>query len=201
MPENYIQRVIQFARQGYTEIEFPIFDTDWDSEAYLTVSGQNSNNSVRVTDEFLRAVEEDRDWNLTCRITGKVAKTLPARELWESDRLRRLGLRRSRHPVPHDDQRLAHLPRRRRDHRLESVLGIHVPRRHGLQSRLAEPAAVPQARTATFDTAGLRARRPPLDDRARNLRADGAVPLEGDRAAAPTTTARSASATPISAAS
>ncbi|MGH6925854.1 MAG: vitamin B12-dependent ribonucleotide reductase [Propylenella sp.] len=83
VPENYIQRVIQFARQGYTKIEFPIFDLDWDSEAYLTVSGQNSNNSVRVTDEFLRAVEEDSPWNLTFRITGKVAKTLPARELWE----------------------------------------------------------------------------------------------------------------------
>ena len=153
VPENYIRRVIQFARQGYTKIEFPIFDLDWDSEAYLTVSGQNSNNSVRVTDEFLRAVEEDKDWNLTFRITGKVAKTLPARELWEDDRLRRLGVGRSRHPVPHHHQRLAHLPRRRRDHRLEPVLRIHVPRRHGLQSRLAEPAAVPRARTATFDTA------------------------------------------------
>ena len=39
---------------------------------------------MRVTDEFLRAVEEDKDWDLTFRITGKVAKTLPARELWES---------------------------------------------------------------------------------------------------------------------
>ncbi|MFN4211538.1 MAG: vitamin B12-dependent ribonucleotide reductase, partial [Devosia sp.] len=50
VPENYIYRVIQFAKQGYTDIEFPVYDTDWDSEAYLTVSGQNSNNSVRVTD-------------------------------------------------------------------------------------------------------------------------------------------------------
>jgi ribonucleoside-diphosphate reductase alpha chain len=46
VPENYIKRVIQFARQGYNSIEFPTYDTDWDSEAYLTVSGQNSNNSV-----------------------------------------------------------------------------------------------------------------------------------------------------------
>ncbi|HVW91727.1 MAG TPA: vitamin B12-dependent ribonucleotide reductase, partial [Devosia sp.] len=83
VPENYIQRVIQFARQGYTDMEFPVFDTDWDSEAYLTVSGQNSNNSVRMTDDFLKAVETDGDWNLTARISGKVMKTLKARDLWE----------------------------------------------------------------------------------------------------------------------
>ncbi|MCC2651956.1 MAG: ribonucleoside-diphosphate reductase, adenosylcobalamin-dependent, partial [Microvirga sp.] len=46
IPDNYIKRVIQFAKQGYTDIDFPVYDTDWDSEAYLTVSGQNSNNSV-----------------------------------------------------------------------------------------------------------------------------------------------------------
>ncbi|HWK14565.1 MAG TPA: vitamin B12-dependent ribonucleotide reductase [Rhizobiaceae bacterium] len=83
VPENYIQRVIQFARQGYTSIEFKTYDTDWDSEAYLTVSGQNSNNSVSLKDDFLRAVENDGDWNLTARKDGKVMKTLKARELWE----------------------------------------------------------------------------------------------------------------------
>ncbi|MGE3246324.1 MAG: vitamin B12-dependent ribonucleotide reductase [Beijerinckiaceae bacterium] len=83
VPDNYIKRVIQFARQGYTDIAFDTYDTDWDSEAYLTVSGQNSNNSVRVTDEFLRAVEQDADWNLTRRIDGKVHKTVKARDLWE----------------------------------------------------------------------------------------------------------------------
>jgi ribonucleoside-diphosphate reductase alpha chain len=83
VPENYIQRVIQFARQGYTDLEFPIYDTDWDSEAYLTVSGQNSNNSVRVTDEYLKAVEADLEWKLTGRINKKYEKTLKARDLWE----------------------------------------------------------------------------------------------------------------------
>ncbi|MCF3932626.1 vitamin B12-dependent ribonucleotide reductase [Acuticoccus sp. M5D2P5] len=83
VPENYVRRVVQFARQGYTTIEFPTFDTDWDSEAYLTVSGQNSNNSVRVTDDFLNAVAEDKPWDLTWRITGNVAKTIQARDLWE----------------------------------------------------------------------------------------------------------------------
>ncbi|MBM3544453.1 MAG: vitamin B12-dependent ribonucleotide reductase [Alphaproteobacteria bacterium] len=83
VPDNSIRRVIQFARQGYTSIHFPIYDTDWDSEAYRTVSGQNSNNSVRVTDEFLRAVETEGDWNLTFRKNGVVAKTVKAHALWE----------------------------------------------------------------------------------------------------------------------
>ncbi len=83
VPDNYIRRVIQFARLGYKEIEFPIYDTDWDSEAYLTVSGQNSNNSVRVTDAFLEAVEGDGEWALTARLGGRTIKKLKARELWE----------------------------------------------------------------------------------------------------------------------
>ncbi|MCG8447088.1 MAG: vitamin B12-dependent ribonucleotide reductase [Hyphomicrobiales bacterium] len=83
IPENYIQRIIQFAKQGYTQIEFKTYDTDWDSDAYLTVSGQNSNNSVRVTDDFLGAVVDDADWDLIRRTDRKVAKTLKARDLWE----------------------------------------------------------------------------------------------------------------------
>ncbi|MHA6642233.1 vitamin B12-dependent ribonucleotide reductase [Mesorhizobium sp. A623] len=83
VPENYVSRVIQFARQGYTSIDFKTYDTDWDSEAYLTVSGQNSNNSVSLKDDFLRAVEQDGDWNLTARKDGRVMKTMKARDLWE----------------------------------------------------------------------------------------------------------------------
>ena len=83
VPDALIKRVIQYARQGFKDIEFDTYDVDWDSEAYLTVSGQNSNNTVRVTDAFLQAVEKDEDWSLTRRLDGKVAKTLKARELWE----------------------------------------------------------------------------------------------------------------------
>ncbi len=83
VPDGMIKRVIQFARQGYTNLEFDTYDTDWESEAYLTVAGQNSNNSVRVPDAFLHAVEADGDWNLTRRLDGKVHKTVKARELWE----------------------------------------------------------------------------------------------------------------------
>ena len=83
VPDAYIKRVVQFARQGFTNIEFPVYDTDWESEAYLTVSGQNSNNSVSLTDDFLRAVEADGEWELKARTNGKVTKTLKARDLWD----------------------------------------------------------------------------------------------------------------------
>ena len=83
VPDNYIKRVIQFAQQGFKDIQFDTYDTDWDSDAYLTVSGQNSNNSVRVTDDFLRAVENGGDWNLIRRTDGKLHKTLQARDLWD----------------------------------------------------------------------------------------------------------------------
>jgi len=59
------------------------YTSDFNGEAYATVSGQNSNNSVRVTNDFLRAVEQDRDWQLTWRTTGAVKKTIKARDLWE----------------------------------------------------------------------------------------------------------------------
>ena len=83
IPENYVQRVIQFARQGYTEIEFKTYDTDWDSEAYLTVAGQNSNNSVRVSNEYLQAVLDKGDWELIQRRDNGVAKRIKAADLWE----------------------------------------------------------------------------------------------------------------------
>jgi ribonucleoside-diphosphate reductase alpha chain len=82
--ENYIQRVIQFATQGVTEIDYPVYDTDWDGEAYYTVSGQNANNTVRVTDDFLNAVRDGEDWSLRQRTDGKVVETMPAADLWES---------------------------------------------------------------------------------------------------------------------
>jgi ribonucleoside-diphosphate reductase alpha chain len=93
VPENYIDRVIQLAKQGVREIHIPTYDTDWNSEAYLTVSGQNSNNSVRATNEFMKAVENDSNWNLYWRVELAKAKkegrepvpckSMKANELWE----------------------------------------------------------------------------------------------------------------------
>lgn len=93
IPDNYIKRVIDLARQGYKEILFEELTTDWQSDAYNTVSGQNSNNSIRLTNEFMTAVEQDQPWNLYFRTEKEKAKTegrkakpsqtLRARELWE----------------------------------------------------------------------------------------------------------------------
>jgi ribonucleoside-diphosphate reductase alpha chain len=58
-------------------------DYDFNGEAYATVSGQNSNNSVRIPNSFFKALEKDGDWHLTHRTSGKIAKTLKARDLWD----------------------------------------------------------------------------------------------------------------------
>ncbi len=83
VPVAYLKRVLDFAKQGFTEIEFPEFDLDWQGEAYQTVSGQNSNNSVRLTDAFMKAVLDDAEWPLYRRTDRKVAKVLQARELFQ----------------------------------------------------------------------------------------------------------------------
>lgn len=93
IPLNYIERTIQLAKLGYKEIFIPVYDTDWNGEAYMTVSGQNSNNSVRATNEFMEAVKNDGDWHLYWRTELKKAekegrqpkpcKTIKAKDLWE----------------------------------------------------------------------------------------------------------------------
>ena len=93
VPENYIERVIQLSKLGFKEIFIPVYDTDWNSEAYATVSGQNSNNSVRATNDFMKAVEMDDKWNLYWRVelkraakenrAPKPSQTLRARKLWD----------------------------------------------------------------------------------------------------------------------
>lgn len=59
------------------------YDSAMDGEAYTTVSGQNSNNSVRVTKEFIDAVKNNKDWHLTTRSDGSIHKTVKAREIWD----------------------------------------------------------------------------------------------------------------------
>jgi ribonucleoside-diphosphate reductase alpha chain len=93
VPANYIERVIQLARQGVTSLQVEEYNTDWDSAAYFTVSGQNSNNSVRIPNEFMRAVADDTTWSLFWRTEKEKAarenrapkpkRILGARQLWD----------------------------------------------------------------------------------------------------------------------
>ena len=83
VPSGAIQSALDYARQGYTSLEVEQYDTGWDSDAYATVAGQNSNNSVRLTNAFFDAIDRDEDWDLTARTTGQVVKRIKARDLWE----------------------------------------------------------------------------------------------------------------------
>ena len=83
VPEAYLQRAIQLGGQGLRAIDVPEYTTDWDGEGYGTVAGQNSNNSVRVPNEFFRAVDEGGKWRLIRRTDRAVAREVDARELWD----------------------------------------------------------------------------------------------------------------------
>lgn len=83
VPMNYVVRCLDLAKMGVKEVVFEVYDTDWNSEAYNTVSGQNSNNSVRIPNKFFDALENDADWDLMSRTTGKVHKKIKAKKLWQ----------------------------------------------------------------------------------------------------------------------
>ena len=58
------------------------YPSDYEGEAYKTVSGQNSNNSVRIPNEFFEKLQNDEDWELKARMDGRVMKKIPAKEVW-----------------------------------------------------------------------------------------------------------------------
>ena len=82
VPMNYVNRCLELVKQGYSSMEFEVYDTDWTSEAYATVAGQNSNNSLRVPHKFFQLLKEDGDWELINRTDKKVSKKIKAKDLW-----------------------------------------------------------------------------------------------------------------------
>ncbi|UPT95501.1 adenosylcobalamin-dependent ribonucleoside-diphosphate reductase [Bradyrhizobium barranii subsp. apii] len=82
IPDNYIKRVMDLGTAG-EPFEFKELNVDWQGAAYETVSGQNSNNTVSVSNAFIEAVQLDLDWELIGRTNGKVMKTVRARDLWD----------------------------------------------------------------------------------------------------------------------
>jgi ribonucleoside-diphosphate reductase alpha chain len=83
IPNAFIQQCLLRYQEGDTASGIPTYDLSWDGEGYQSVSGMNSNNSVRVTDAFMRAVEKDEPWDLLNR-TGGVAKTTLLKSVRES---------------------------------------------------------------------------------------------------------------------
>ena len=166
VPANYIERVVQLARQGFTSLQVEEYDTDWNSKAYFTVSGQNSNNSVRIDNAFMEAVEKDGPWHLYWRTEKEKARREKAARRSRARRCRpaTCGTRSPTPPGPgrpgravrHHHQRVAHLPGRWPDQCVESVHRIHVPRRHGLQPRVAQPARSTTRQTSRFDVDSFR---------------------------------------------
>ena len=136
----------------------PGFDMSIDGEGFHSIQYQNANNSVRVTREFLDAVERGEEWQTIARVSGRAGRHLRRARADGPDRRGRLALRRSGRPVRHDDQRLAHLPEHGADQRVQPVLGIHARRRLGLQPRLDQPPEVP-ARGRHLRRGRLRAHR------------------------------------------
>jgi len=93
VPQPHIQRILDLSKQGWKGVDFEILDTNWQGEAYLTVSGQNSNNSVRVPNQFMDSVKQGGDWNLYWRTElerseaegrePEPCKTMDAGDLWD----------------------------------------------------------------------------------------------------------------------
>ncbi len=82
VPYGYLDRILKLLQQGETNIDCKILTTEFESEAYSVVSGQNSNNSVRVGNDFMVKVQNDGKCELVFRTTGEVCKTLSAQYLW-----------------------------------------------------------------------------------------------------------------------
>ncbi len=82
-PDGLLAQVLALLEQGITDLDLPALTVDWDGEAYATVSGQNANNTVRVTDAFLRAVQDDAPWDLVRRTDGLATRSVSAKALWD----------------------------------------------------------------------------------------------------------------------
>ncbi len=83
VPATYIRKVMELAIQGIKEIDFIDMDTNWENESYVTVAGQNSNNSVRIPNAFFEKLKAHEDWPLRFRTNGDISSTISADDLWE----------------------------------------------------------------------------------------------------------------------
>lgn len=84
VPVQYISRIVQMLNQGISEFKWKTYDgTNFNDEAYSTVAGQNSNNSVRVSNYFMNQMLKDGSFELTNRVDGSTNQKIRARSLWD----------------------------------------------------------------------------------------------------------------------
>ena len=175
------------------------YDPSFTGEAYGSVFFQNANHSVRVTDAFMQAVVDDKEWKTHAVVAPHhVDGHLQGPRHLPQDGRRRPPLRRPGHPVRHDHQRVAHLGQHGPDPRVQPVLRVHVPQRHRLQPGLAQPDEV-RRRGRRVRRRGLPVRGQGDHHRAGDPRRQRVVPDAAGSRRTPTSSGRSASATPTSA--
>ena len=161
------------------------YDGSFTGPAYASVFFQNSNNSVRVTDEFMRAVLDDGEWQTHAVRDRRGDGHLQGARSDAADRRRHLGVRRSGHAVRHDGQRLAHLPEHGAHQREQPVLRVHVPRRLGVQPGVDQPDEVRRRVDGEFDAKAF-AKACETFITAQEILVDNAsYPTQGDRAQQP----------------
>lgn len=83
VPVNYVFRVLQLASQGKSSITIKEFSTHFEGDAYTTIAGQNSNNSVVIPNSFFDALDKGANWDLKWRVNDHVCESLPAKQLWD----------------------------------------------------------------------------------------------------------------------
>ena len=139
LPDAALQQAILLARQGYTRVDIPTYTADWDFGRLSHGLGPELEQLGAGQQRLSRARGRGS------RVAADQAHRRPDRQDHAGPPALgrhlacRLGQRRSRRAVRHHDQRVAHLPELGPDQRVQPVLGVHVPRRHGVQPRVLEP--------------------------------------------------------------
>ena len=174
------------------------YDGSFTGPAYASVFFQNSNNSVRVTDEFMRAVLDDKPWQTRSITTGEVMDTYKARDLMHdiAEATHVCGDPGMQFDTTTNDWHTC--PNTARINALEPVLGVHVPRRLGVQPGVDQPDEV-RRRSGRVRRRQVRRRLPQPDHRAGDPGRQLQLSDARRSSATATPTVRSASATPTSA--
>ncbi len=82
VPAEFLANMLASFKQGIWNLNIKEFSTDWNDEAYTSISGQNSNNSIRINDDFMHKLENDEKFNLVRRTDGNIQRTIKAKDLW-----------------------------------------------------------------------------------------------------------------------